>query len=56
VRIPIAVKNQLDQLSHAEAAKDVQRAVKPQINALRSRARFFVSPGLERKVLDLAGE
>ena len=31
-------------------------AVKPEIEALRERARFFVSPDLERRVLDLAGE
>jgi predicted nucleic acid-binding protein len=35
IRIPIAVKNELDQLSHADAVKDVQRAlsegwIKPQ--------------------------
>jgi predicted nucleic acid-binding protein len=31
-------------------------AVKPEIDALRSRARFFLSSDVERKVLDLAGE
>lgn len=31
-------------------------AVKPEIDALRARARFFVSSDLERRVLDLAGE
>lgn len=31
-------------------------AVKPEIDTLRARARFFVSPDLERRVLDLAGE
>jgi hypothetical protein len=32
------------------------QAVKPEIEALRTRARFFVSADLERRVLDLAGE
>ena len=135
IRIPIAVKNELEQLPHPDAARDVQRAltegwikpqavqnptvvrllqatldageaeaialalevsanlvlldekdgrtaaervglrvtgvlgvllrakmngiihaVKPEIDALRSRARFFVSSELERKILDAAGE
>jgi uncharacterized protein len=39
------------------AKKDGQiQAVRPEVEALRARARFFVSPGMERKVLDLAGE
>ena len=32
------------------------RVVKPEIDALRARARFFVSSALERRILDLAGE
>jgi predicted nucleic acid-binding protein len=31
-------------------------AIRPEIDALRARARFFVSSEVERKVLDLAGE
>jgi hypothetical protein len=39
------------------AKKDGQiQAVKPEVEALRTRARFFVSPQVERKILDLAGE
>ena len=39
------------------AKKDGQiPAVKPELEALRTRARFFVSPQLERKILDLAAE
>jgi uncharacterized protein len=32
------------------------QSVKPELELLRTRARFFVSPHLERKILDLAGE
>jgi predicted nucleic acid-binding protein len=42
-------------LLHAKVNGQI-RAVKPEIDALRSRARFFVSADVERKVLDLAGE
>jgi uncharacterized protein len=39
------------------ARKDGQiQAVKPEVEALRTQARFFVSPQIERKILDLAGE
>ena len=39
------------------AKKDGQiEAVKPELEALRTRARFFVSLEVERKILDLAGE
>jgi predicted nucleic acid-binding protein len=39
------------------ARKDGQiQAVRPELEVLRTRARFFVSPQVERKILDLAGE
>ena len=31
-------------------------AVQPEVEALRSRARFFVSPHVERQILEMAGE
>ena len=31
-------------------------AVRPEVEALRSRARFFLSPRVEQKIMKMAGE
>jgi predicted nucleic acid-binding protein len=54
-RAGLRVSGVLGVLLHAKLNGQIP-AVKPEIDALRSRARFFVSSDVERKVLDLAGE
>lgn len=54
-RAGVRVSGVLGVLLHAKSKGQI-RAVKPEIDALRSRARFFVSSDMERRVLNLAGE
>lgn len=54
-RAGLRVTGVLGVLLRAKMNGQIQ-AVKPEIDALRAKARFFVSSNLERRVLELAGE
>jgi uncharacterized protein len=54
-RAGLRVTGQLGVLLRARKAGQIQ-AVMPEVEALRTRARFFVSASVERKILNLAGE
>jgi predicted nucleic acid-binding protein len=54
-RTGLAVTGVLGVLLRAKRAGEVT-AVKPEVDLLRSKAHFFVSPGLEKRVLAAAGE
>ena len=54
-RTGLAVTGVLGILLRAKRAGEIT-AVKPEVDLLRSKAHFFVSPGLEKRVLAAAGE
>ncbi len=55
VNAGLAVTGVLGILLRAKQLSEIP-AIKPEINALRNKARFFIASSLEARVLSLAGE